>query len=259
MKEELLKLLNNWEIYYAEEVTSTNNWAKQLATEDEARKMLVVADFQSQGKGRRGRVWVAPKGQDIFMSLLLRPEIEPTQASMLTLVMGLSVVQALNQLLGIESQIKWPNDIVYKGKKLCGILTEMKGQADNVEYVIIGTGINCNTQEFIEEAVENATSLAVICGKEVARASIIAAVIDAFDDNYKKFLAHNDLTDLINDYNHVLVNKDREVRVCKANDSWTGVAYGINECGELLVEDNEGSVQRIFSGEISVRGIDGYI
>ena len=272
MKEKLLELLKlgknlhsredffkNLKVYYAKEVTSTNNWAKQLAAEDESSEMLVVTDFQSFGKGRRGRTWVAPKGKDIFMSLLLRPEIKPAQASMLTLVMGFSVVQTLNEVLEIKSQIKWPNDIVYNGKKLCGILTEMKGQADSVEYVIIGTGINCNTQEFKDKAVENAISLAVICGEEVDRTLIIAAVINAFAVNYEKFLASNDLTALINDYNNVLVNKDREVRVYKANDSWTGVARGINKRGELLVEDSEGDIQRIFSGEVSVRGMDGYV
>ena len=266
MREELKNWLNSNEahglvraIHYVDEVSSTNTLVKQLATEGKPQGTLAVAEFQSQGKGRRGRTWIAPKGKDIFMSLLLRPEIDPTKASMLTLVMGLSVAQTLNQLLGVKSQIKWPNDIVIEGRKICGILTEMIAGGENVEYVVIGTGINCNAKEFASEGLVDATSLALVCGKDVERMPIIVAVMQQFETNYNEFLKNEDLANLVDDYNQLLINRNSEVRICKADGSFTGVALGINERGELLVKDGNGKIQAIFTGEVSVRGMQGYV
>ena len=246
-------------ICYHAEVTSTNIVAKELADEGNPSGTLVVADFQSQGKGRRGRTWVAPKGEDIFMSILLRPQIQSVQASMLTLVMGLSVAQAVNDCLGIESQIKWPNDVVVKGKKICGILTEMSAKTLDVTYVVIGTGINCNTKQFVEEGLSNATSLALETGKDVDREALIAKVMSIFEENFNRFLETKDLTKLQDKYNQLLANNDREVVISGSGEAWSGVARGINELGELLVEDKNGEIKAIFTGEVSVRGIYGYV
>jgi birA, biotin-[acetyl-CoA-carboxylase] ligase region len=246
-------------VHYIEEISSTNTWAKQLAEAGEPSGTLVVTDFQSQGKGRRGRVWLAPKSQDIFMSLLLRPDIQPGQASMLTLVMALSVVQGIKQELAIASKIKWPNDIVIEGKKVCGILTEMSAQVDYIDYVVIGVGINCNTEDFTDAAVKGATSLALVAKRKVKRASIIAAIMKAFESNYDNFIKAGDLTNLMTEYNQLLVNKDCEVRVIGAGVPLEGVARSINERGELLVENKEGEIQPIFAGEVSIRGMNGYV
>ena len=247
------------EVYFQEEVTSTNTVAKKLAVAGKPSGTLVVTDFQSQGKGRRGKTWVAPKGKDIFMSLLLRPAIQPAQASMLTLVMGLSVAQAVNDYLGIDAKIKWPNDVVVKAKKICGILTEMNANASAVDYVVIGTGINCNATGFAEVGLSDATSLFLETGKEVEREVLLAKVLARLEANYNEFLQTQDLTHLMSDYNSLLANAEREVRVCGANEEWTGMAKGINERGELLVEDKEGKIRTIFTGEVSVRGIYGYV
>jgi len=246
-------------IHYIEEVTSTNTVAKELAMGDEPTGTLVVTDFQSQGKGRRGRAWVAPKGKDIFMSLLLHPAIEPMQASMITLVMGLSVAQAVKESLSINSQIKWPNDVVVNGKKICGILTEMSASINGVDYVVIGTGINCNTRKFVGEGLIHATSLALENGEEVARERLLAKVLMAFETNYNKFLETKDLTNLQIKYNQMLANKDREVVISGSEADYVGVARGINERGELLVEDENGEVKAVFTGEVSVRGVYGYV
>ena len=247
------------EVHYHEEVTSTNIVAKELAGLNKPTGTLIVAGFQSQGKGRRGRTWVAPRDKDIFMSLLLRPQIKPTQASMLTLVMGLSVAQAVNEYLGINSQIKWPNDVVVGGKKICGILTEMNANTDNASYVIIGTGINCNTAEFTDAGLQDATSLAMVTGQEVSREILLSEVLARFETNYNLFLQTKDMTELIGSYNSILVNAGHDVKVCGEGEEWIGRAKGINEQGELLVEDSEGKVRQIFTGEVSVRGIYGYV
>ena len=159
-------------VYYSHEVDSTNTWAKRLAEEGAPNGTLTTAETQTAGKGRRGRVWKSPEGTSVSMSLLLYPDLEPAKAPMLTIVMGLAVVQGVQRALGVDTRIKWPNDAVLNGKKLCGILTEMSAQIDYINYVVIGTGINVNQTEFPEEIAEIATSLAIEMGHPVNRAKI---------------------------------------------------------------------------------------
>lgn len=251
--------IDGLDIHYLEEVTSTNDVAKELAKAGAPSKKLVVSDYQSAGKGRRGRTWLAPMGQDIFMSLILRPEIAQGKASMLTLVMGLSVAEAIRSELGIEAMIKWPNDIVVDGQKVCGILTEMSAVSEDGYYVVIGTGINCNSHDFDDEELSYATSLMMVSSKEVNREELIAAVMKSFDKNLDTFLKKGNLSELGEAYNHILVNKDSEVQICENEKTWTAIALGINDDGGLLVEDSEGNVHTIFTGEVSVRGLNGYV
>ena len=133
-------------VHFAKEIDSTNEWCKRLSKEDAVHGTLAVAEFQSAGKGRLGRRWVVPEGNSIMMSILLRPDFEPRFASMLTLVMGLSVAQAVKEL-GVDVSIKWPNDVVVSRKKICGILTEMGIEEGKIREVVIGVGINVNLAE----------------------------------------------------------------------------------------------------------------
>ena len=128
-------------IVYYEETDSTNIRARKLAEEGAPDGTLVVTDFQNAGRGRRGRMWVSPSGTGIFMSLILRPDILPSSASMLTLVAALAVYDGIKETTGLETVIKWPNDIVAEGKKLCGILTEMSAELEGIHYVVTGIGI----------------------------------------------------------------------------------------------------------------------
>ena len=137
-------------VHFAKETDSTNSWIKRLAKEGAEHGTLAVAEFQSAGRGRFDRKWEAPEGSSIMMTLLLRPEFSPQYASMLTLVMGLAVAQAVEEL-GFEVSIKWPNDVVISRKKICGILTEMGTNGVKINYVLIGVGINVNLKEFPEE------------------------------------------------------------------------------------------------------------
>ena len=192
------------------------------------------------------------------MSLLLYPDLEPAKAPMLTIVMGLAVVQGVQRALGVDTRIKWPNDAVLNGKKLCGILTEMSAQIDYINYVVIGTGINVNQTEFPEEIAEIATSLAIEMGHPVNRAKIVAAVLEAFEENYEKFLEAGDLSALQEAYEAVLANKDQPVRVL-AKEPYEGVARGITDGGELLVEKTDGTIVAVSAGEVSVRGLYSYV
>ena len=144
------------EVLYFDEIDSTNNRAKELGEKDGTHGTLLVADRQVAGKGRRGRVWESPKGISIYMTILLRPQLIPTKAPMLTLVMAQSVAEGIRDVTGMEVGIKWPNDIVMNKKKVCGILTEMSTEIDYINYVVIGVGINVNQKSFDEELKDKA-------------------------------------------------------------------------------------------------------
>lgn len=249
----------NYQIQYRETVDSTNVWAKELARGGAPEGTAAVADRQSAGRGRRGRSWVSPPKSSVYMSLILRPQIRPDQASMLTLVMGLSVVQACRESLGLDAWIKWPNDMVINGKKVCGILTEMGMVSQEIDYVVVGVGINVNQQDFPEEIAETATSLSLEKGEKLSREEVRAAVLETFARNYEKFLQTGDLCRLMDEYNQVLINKDRSIRVLDPAGEYNGISGGINEKGELLVTKGDGTCVAVYAGEVSVRGVYGYV
>lgn len=246
-------------LYFFDEVDSTNNMVRTLAEQGAPEGTLVVAANQTAGKGRRGRTWVAPAGSSVMMSILLRPEFAPERASMLTLVTAMAVARGIREVTGIEAGIKWPNDIVADGKKLCGILTEMSTEMDYIRYVVIGIGINVSIKEFPEELRQKATSLELCLGHPVKRAMLIDACMRAFEDCYEKYLETLDLTLLMEEYNRELVNREREVLVLTPAGDYAGVSHGVNRDGELIVELADGEIRNVVSGEVSVRGIYGYV
>lgn len=244
---------------YHEELDSTNNRAKRLGEEGAPDGTLVTADYQTAGKGRRGRGWVSERGTGIWMSLLLRPDIPPSSASMLTLVAAMAVVRGIKESTGLDSSIKWPNDIVMNGKKICGILTEMSAELEHIHYVVIGIGINANIREFPEEIREKATSLYLESGETVVRSRVIAAVMKAMNRYYQVFVESGDLSGLLEEYEEHLVNRGREVLVLAPGGEYRGTSLGIDKTGELLVQLKDGTVNHVVSGEVSVRGIYGYV
>ena len=246
-------------LVFRKETGSTNMDAKVLAEEGAPAGTLVVADMQTAGRGRRGRGWVSAAGLDIYMSLLLRPTCMPQQASSLTLVMALAVLEAVAELVPSGVGIKWPNDIVVNGKKLCGILTEMSAELDGIHYVVTGVGINTNRTELDEEIRAHATSLMIETMHPVNRAKLIARVMRYYEKDYALFAHSWDLTELLERYNAFLVNMDKEVRVLDPKGEYEGIARGINEKGELIVERESGERELVYAGEVSVRGIYGYI
>lgn len=249
----------NIEICFQEEVDSTNLYAKRMAKEGAPEGTLALADAQTAGRGRRGRNWDSPKGESIYMSLLLRPKILPEYASQLTLVMGLSVAEGVADVLQLPVQIKWPNDVVVDGKKICGILTEMSADMDGIHYIVIGVGINVNNQEFPEELKTVATSLRMVTGEMQDRQIIMQGVLDAFSRNYERFLETENLGGLTEAYNRILANRDHQVRVLDPKNPFEGIARGINEYGELLVERQDGEIIAVYAGEVSVRGLYSYV
>ena len=237
---------------------STNDYAKALARTESVHGTLIVADTQTAGKGRRGRVWQSPKGSTISMSLCLEPKLPTDRVSGLTLVMALAVAEAVREVTKLEPQIKWPNDIVVNGKKICGILTEMCF-VENHYVVVIGTGINVNTDSFPEEIREIAGSLKTESDKETSREKLIAAVLKYFEGFYEQYEQTMDLSLLREHYESMLANQGREVKVLDPQEPYTGVAKGITSSGNLVVVCEDETEREVYSGEVSVRGLYGYV
>ena len=246
------------EIHYFGSIDSTNIKAKEYAENGAPNGTLVVADQQTAGRGRRGRSWESPKGTNIAMSLVLKPEINPNHASMITLVAAMAVARAIEDVIGEPVQIKWPNDIVLHGKKIVGILTEMSAQFDYINHIVVGIGMNVNTETFPEELQETASSLYLETGKKQNRALIIERTMVHWEHYYGEYLKTEDLSSLMKEYNSMLVNMGRQVRVLDPREPFEGKAMGITKTGELIVDTWE-SRKLVASGEVSVRGIYGYV
>ena len=247
------------ESLFFQEIDSTNLEVKRRAEAGAEAPLLVAADTQTAGRGRRGRNWISPPGTDIYMSLLLRPAIRPEHASMLTIVAALAVACGIREETGLEAGIKWPNDAVVDGKKICGILTEMSTDMEEISYVVPGIGINVNSDSFPPEIAATATSLKLCLGRTVNRAGVIAAVIRCFAEYYEIFLRTEDLSGLKELYESMLVNRGREVLVLDPKGEYRGTARGITSSGELLVVREDGTEAKVLSGEVSVRGVYGYV
>lgn len=199
------------------------------------------------------------------MTLVLRPALSPAKVPGITLLTALALTKALWELYGVRAEIKWPNDVILAKKKICGILTEMSSEENYVNYVVTGIGINANTASFPEEIAGKATSVFQQTGKKIDRSELIAGMIRILCSDYKRFVEEQDLSSFVEQYNNVLVNRDKEVCVyygmveqASPENTERGIARGIDCDGALLVE-MDGRVKRILSGEVSVRGVYGYV
>ena len=259
---------------------STNNDIRLLAMEGAPEGYVVSADMQTAGRGRRGRSWESPSGSSLLFSILLRPDIPVDAAPQITLLMALAVAKVVRQRTGLEALIKWPNDVVVNRNKVCGILTEMQVKEGAVDHVVVGTGVNINQTSIPEELEQSATSLLLEknrilrerpeytdkegtdkteCAKVFDRDEWLEHILIAFEGYYELFLQKQDLSDLMKEYNSWLVSLDKEVKVLDPQGEFTGISKGINEKGELLVELPDGEVTAIYAGEVSVRGLYGYV
>lgn len=240
-------------LHFYAETDSTNARIAALAAAGAAEGALAVAELQTAGRGRRGRAWQAPAGTGIWMSLLLRPAIPPTQAPLLTLLAGLAVTAAIRGETGLSPQIKWPNDILLDGKKLVGILTEMDGDMDAVRAVTLGIGINVNTEAFPPELADTATSLLLAGGRAYDRAALLARVLAEFEARYDVFLTAG-FAPFLAEYRADCMTIGAEVWVI-GREYWAGTALDITPEGELLVRRADtGAEEVVFSGEVSIRG-----
>ena len=245
-------------IIYLPVTDSTNTQAKRLGEEGAEHGTLVVTQCQTAGRGRRGRSWESPEG-NIYFTFILRPDVEVSRASMITLVSALALAKAIEKVTGLNTQIKWPNDVVANGKKLCGILTESSTDLEYINYVVVGIGINVNQASFPDELTDKASSLLLELGHGVDRGAVLGEFLNRFEAYYEIFIETEDMSGLIDTYNELLVNCDREVKIIEKDRERILKAIGIDENGGLIVENPEGVRESIISGEVSVRGLYGYV
>lgn len=247
------------EVYSFDTIDSTNSYAKKVAMSEEDVPFLVIADSQQAGRGRRGRSWSSKKGEGIFMSLVVKPSIPPEDAPKLTLLTALAITKALEKVAKVTPMIKWPNDLILGQKKVCGILTEMSSEMDYIHYVVIGMGINVHGQAFEDEVKDVATSLWLQGRKGLHRSDLVSAIVEAFETYYNQFISTKTLDAFVEEYNARLIHKEKQVRVQTKDGEREGIAHGIDAQGNLIVEFEDGTTEAIISGEVSVRGLYGYV
>ncbi|MGY0373788.1 biotin--[acetyl-CoA-carboxylase] ligase [Clostridium sp. JNZ J1-5] len=241
-------------------IDSTNNEAKKLAIDGSPEGTLVISEEQTMGRGRLGRNWISPKHKGIWMSLILRPEINPIQVSKITQVAAAAVCMALIEM-GIRTLIKWPNDIVLNDKKVCGILTEMSGELNRVNYVIVGIGINANIDkdEFPEDLKPIASSLKIEIGNYIKRKELVRRILNNFEELYEELINEETIKKSIEicKDNSALIGK--KIKIIEKGKETRARALSLNEDGKLIVQYKDGKVDELISGEISVRGLYGYV
>lgn len=239
-------------IYYFSTIDSTNDEAKKLAQERAPHGTVVIAEEQTGGKGRMGRVWMSPPQKGIWVSIILRPSILPTEAPKLTMLTAVAVAEAIRNEAGIPATIKWPNDILIEDKKVCGILTEMSAEMDDVNYVIIGAGINVNNDEFSDEIKEKAISLKIAKGESVERIKILAGFLESLEHHYEVAMNHG-FSPIFEKWKKLCCNLKKPVEVITKKGSFAGIAVDIDEQGALLVKKEDGKLERVLSGDVSLK------
>ena len=235
-------------------VNSTNDYLKKLGNEGCENGTVVAAREQTRGKGRLGRTWQSKKDDGIAFSVLLRPNVAPSEVSAITPLAGLAVCKAIREYTKLDCVIKWPNDIIVGRKKLVGILTEMSAEFDAVEYVITGIGINVDHTSFPEEIAFKATSLLLETGRHIDKNEFLACVLEHLENEFVK--NNLELTPTaLSEYTDLCATVGRSVTFQRGTRRISGMAAGVSEHGELKVMMSDGTICLVNSGEVTVQGI----
>lgn len=246
-------------LVYFNQVDSTNTKLKTLATEGAKEQTTVVANVQTAGKGRLGRRFESPENTGVYLSYLLRPNCEVAKLPEITAWSAVAVARAIEKVANTKVDIKWVNDILMHGKKVCGILTEMamEGETGHIQYVIVGIGVNVHATEFPEELKRKASSVEEECGSCIKRAQLVAAIIQEMDLLYQKW--PEEKQEYLQAYGEKCVNLHKEVLVIRKNEEKKGKVTALTEDFQLQVRYEDGTEEIVSSGEVSVRGLHGYI
>lgn len=235
-------------IHYFEELASTMDAAMQLGLNGAANGTLVVAEAQAKGRGRLGRSWSSPKYKGIYLSLILRPKISPAACPVLTLLSAVSICEAAKELLDLNLQIKWPNDILVGHKKVAGILTEMNAEVDKVNFVVIGIGLNANNDK--KSLIAQATSLSQQQGQDINRVALLQELLRKFEHNYL-LLEDKGSKEIIHQWRDFTLTLGSRVKVDYQNKQIEGQAVDIDADGALLIRKDSGLIQKISSGDVT--------
>lgn len=240
-------------VFYYDRVDSTNREAKELASAGAPSGSLVVAEEQAGGKGRLGKGWFSPWGMGIWCSVILRPDVNIGQAHLITMLTAVAVASAVEKDLGVKPGIKWPNDLLVDGKKICGILTEMSAEMENISYLVVGLGINANipSSAFPGELKDTATSLQAIKNGPVSRLLLLRLFLEEFEYYYLMWLKSGFLP-ILREWKKRCITLNRRVKVKTLKESWEGWAEDVDSTGELILRMPDGSTQRFIAGEVSL-------
>ena len=240
------------EIAYFAELDSTNRKAKELAAGGAPEGTIVVAEQQSKGRGRIGRSWYSPFQTGIYTSLILRPKLPPNEAPKITLVTGVSVAEALLAATPLKPAIKWPNDILVRGRKICGILTETSTEMDAIDFVVVGVGINVNTREFPDELKEIATSVYLETANTFDRVLLMQELLKQFERSYTMFV-RSGFESIGKRWRELAILLGKEVTVRMIDRTCKGRVMELGRDGALIIKNENGEVERIYSGDIQIR------
>jgi BirA family biotin operon repressor/biotin-[acetyl-CoA-carboxylase] ligase len=244
------------QIHHYLQVDSTNNVLKEMAGKGAPEGTVTVAEEQTGGRGRLGRTWLSPAGKGIWFSILFRPSLAPQKAPLFTLLAASAVVQAIKtNLPALDPGIKWPNDLLLNGRKVCGILTEMKAEADLLHYLVTGIGlnVNCREEDFSPELQGSATSLYLENSKKIVpRQKLARDILREIDHHYRVFL-EGGATRIITSWKKNNITLGRKVVVRTLQGAFQGQAVDLDSDGALLVEDDQGKINRFLAGEITLQ------
>jgi BirA family biotin operon repressor/biotin-[acetyl-CoA-carboxylase] ligase len=234
------------------EVTSTNDVASQLVENDAPEGTLVVAEVQTKGRGRQGRVWTTSKGKALALSLVLKPKLSPQEIPGITLAAAVAVAQTLEEY-GLKPQIKWPNDLLLKNKKVCGILSEMGPKHDKMQSVILGIGINLNqsTKDFPMEIRALATSVYRSLGYSIDRAAFLQKLMKHLEIVYG-WMNHERFDKVLIEWKKRSVTLGQKVKVTQGKKSFKGHVVDVDSRGFLLIKDESNRVETILSGDVEI-------
>jgi BirA family biotin operon repressor/biotin-[acetyl-CoA-carboxylase] ligase len=240
------------EIFFYKTVSSTNTIAAGL-TEKTPEGTVVLADSQDKGRGRLGRLWVSPAGVNIYMSVIIRPTIEPKNATLITIMAAVACATALRRVTGLNVTIKWPNDLMVSDRKIGGILTETKTAPETIILAIIGIGINVNMDRdaFPDDIRKTATSVKIETGKFYSRTRIIVEILNEID-NWYRFLKKIDRKMLLSQWQQLTSTLGREVNVTVGEETFSGIAESIDEEGMLILRLPTGVLKRVSAGDLTI-------
>ena len=264
MKEKILSHLNAecpWRdtLHWFDTIDSTNTRAKLLAKQGAPQGTVVIAGKQTAGRGRMGRSFQSPDGQGVYLSVILRPNCVPTELMHLTCAVGAAMASAVDSVCNVRPQLKWINDLVVGKRKLGGILTEMSLSGGMVEYAVVGIGINClqRAEDFPAEIADMATSLSGICGKPIPPELVAAAMIRELWNMEQTLLTEKQVWIDLYKANCITLGKD--IQVIRGDVVSPGKALDVDSDGGLVVEYTDGRIETVASGEVSIRGMYGYV
>ncbi len=251
LKQRLKGSLFGKRIFHFFRTDSTNRVALELGHAGEPEGALVLAEEQTAGRGRGGRAWHSERATGIYVTLLLRPKLAPVQAPLLTMMAGLSAHSAVQALTGLEVDLKWPNDLLVRGRKLGGILTEMHAEPGQIRFVIVGIGLNVNQQKFPGELANLATSLRAETGKPQSRMELLVRLLHEFESDYNRFLREGVATVVARFESVSSYARGKRVRVTNGTESYVGTTAGLGPEGLLQVERDGGQLMTVIAGDVA--------